>query len=316
MIMKAKLKYILGTIVILLLVISSCTEDTYSLGELTAPSNVVIDAEIVGQDASHPDGDSSGDVKFTITGENILGVKIDFDDSDGNDTFTFLPKGTTTKKYTKNGLNTYRAIVVVAGAGGTTTTLTKEVSVRFDFDPGAEIVTNLTNNASKTWIVDKSVPGHFGVGPWEGCFTPCWWSAGINEKVNCCNCFYTTTFTFKKDVASGLFSLQVVSPDGAFTKTGALAGGLPGIPSSGEEACYTYAGGTSEFAFLPATTGIPASTPSTQVSILLSGVNTFIGYGAVQKDYEILELRSDYMYLRVRGTETGNSWYLKLIPAP
>jgi hypothetical protein len=47
----------------------------------------------------------------------------------------------------------------------------------------------------------------------------------------------------------------------------------------------------------------------------LSGVDTFIGYGAVQKEYEILVITPTYLYVRVQGTETGNAWYLKLKPA-
>ena len=105
--------------------------------------------------------------------------------------------------------------------------------------------------------------------------------------------------------------MQVTNPDGAFTKTGSLTT-LPGIPASGDEGCYSYNGGTSSFSFVPSSTGIAAATPSTQTSILLAGTDTYIGYGAVQKEYEILVLTETYMYLRVQGTETGNAWYLKL----
>jgi hypothetical protein len=45
---------------------------------------------------------------------------------------------------------------------------------------------------------------------------------------------------------------------------------------------------------------------------LLAGTNTFIGYGSLQKEYEILSVTATAMYLRVQGTETGNAWYLKL----
>jgi hypothetical protein len=180
----------------------------------------------------------------------------------------------------------------------------------------------LTNDGSKTWIVDKSVPGHLGVGPWNaGSIRPEWWAAGVNEKVASANCIYTATFTFAKVAASGAYELKVTTPDGAFTKTGALTT-LPGIPSSGAEGCYNYPGGTTGFSFVPASSGAPATassgdnSPSTQTSILLSGVDTFIGYGAVLKEYEILVITPTYLYLRVQGTETGNAWYLKLKPAP
>lgn len=291
---------------------TACKKKEYSMGSLDAPTDVTINTTIVGQDATHPNGDGSGDVQISLTGKNVLAYKIDYNAADGI-TLESLPTGKATKKYTTLGLNTYRITVVAYGPGATSTTVTKDIQVRSDFTPNASIVTNLTGTGSKTWRVDKSIPAHFGVGPWSTTsLTPEWWSAAINEKVACCNCFYTATFTFTK-AANGTYSLTVASPDGAFTKTGALAGGLPGIPSSGGEACYSYGGGTSSFSFVPSSSGIPASAPSTKTAILLGGNNTYIGYGAVLKEYEILSITPTSMYLRVQGTETGNAWYLKLV---
>jgi hypothetical protein len=301
--------YSLTVLLLSLAVLNGCKQKDYALGDLAAPTNLTINTVIVGQDATHPNGDGSGDVKITITADNALSYKVDYDANTPVD-LVFLPTGAVTKKYTNLGLNTYRITAVAYGKGGTSSTVTKDIQVRSDFTPNPAIVTNLTNDASKSWVVDKSVPGHFGVGPWSGSVTPEWWSAGINEKVGCCNCFYTATFTFTK-IASNSYSLQVATPDGAFTKTGSLTT-LPGIPASGAEACYGYGGGTNSFSFIPASTGIAASTPSTQTSILLAGNNTFIGYGALQKEYEILVITPTYMYLRIQGTETGNAWYLKL----
>jgi hypothetical protein len=309
--MKNNFKYIIG-ILVLLIMVSSCKKNNYTLGDLTAPSNVVITTAIAGQDATHPNGDGSGDVQITLTGKNVLSYKIDYNAADGI-SLVFLPNGKATTKYTTLGLNTYRITVVVYGAGGTATTVTKDIQVQSNFTPDPTIVANLTGGTSKTWVVDKSVAGHLGVGPWSTTsVTPEWWAAAINEKVATANCFYTATFTFTKVVATGTYSLQVTSPDGAFTKTGPLAGGLPGIPASGAEACYSYAGGTGAFSFVPSSSGIAASAPSTKTAIQLAGVNTFIGYGAVLKEYEIMVLTSTYMYLRVQGTETGNAWYMKL----
>ena len=307
--MTIKIKHLLG-IFTLLLTISSCVKNDYSLGDLTAPLNVVINTEIAGQDAAHPNGDGSGNVKITITAVNGLSYKVDYDANDPVN-LVYLPTGTITKKYTILGLNTYRITAVAYGKGGTSSTITKDITVRSDFTVAPEIVSNLTNGTSRTWVVDKSVAGHIGVGPWTGAVSPIWWAAAPNEKAASANCFYTATFTFTKVTATNTYSLKVESPDGAFTKTGSLTT-LPGIPSSGAEDCYSYGGGTSNFSFIPASTAISASTPSTQTSILLAGNTTYIGYGAVQKEYEIMILTSTYMYLRVQGTETGNAWYLKL----
>ncbi|MBN9350985.1 MAG: hypothetical protein J0H55_09895 [Chitinophagaceae bacterium] len=307
------MKSLLNNIILVfsvILFIGSCKKQDYQMGALTAPTDVVINTTIAGVDANHPNGDGSGDVTISLSGKNVIAYMIDYDASDGIDLQLF-GKSTATKKYTTLGLNTYRITVVAYGAGASATTVVKDIQVQSNFTPDPAIVTDLTNNASKTWIVNKDVAGHFGVGPWStSSVTPEWWSAAVNEKVACCNCFYTATFTFTQ-TPSG-FSLAVATPDGAFTKTGSLAGGLPGIPSSGAEACYDYAGGTSSFSFVPSSSGIPSSAPTTGTSIKLSGVNTYIGYGAVQKEYEIMSITPTDMYLRVQGTETGNAWYLKL----
>ena len=301
----------------LLVIIGSCKKKDYSMGDLSAPSDVTINTRLIGQDATHPNGNGSGDVEISITGKNILSSKIDYDASNGIN-LEFLPTGKITRKFSSAtpGLNKYRLTVVAYGAGATATTVTKDIQVQFDFIPAASIISNLTGSGSKTWKVDKDVAGHLGVGPWDkdagnasANITPSWWSAGVNEKLGCCNCFYSASFVFTK-TATG-YTITSNTPDGAFTKTGDLAGGLPGIPAAGDEGCYAYSGGTSSFSFVPSGSDVPAAS-STKVGISLGGNNTFIGYGAVQKEYEILSITATTMYLRVRGTEPGNAWYLKL----
>jgi hypothetical protein len=307
--MKSIFKYLLGVLVVFL-ISYSCTEKNYTMGDLTAPSGLVINAEIVGATTASPMGDGSGDVKITVTAKDALSYKVDYDANTPLD-MVYLPTGSITKKYTSLGVNTYKITAIAYGKGGSSTTITKDVTVRSDFTVAPNIASSLTGGTSKTWVVDKSVAGHFGVGPWSNSSaTPEWWAAGVNEKVGCCNCFYTATFTFSKN-ADGTYSLKVTSPDGAFTKTGSLTT-LPGIPGSGDEACYSYGGGTSAFSFIPSSTGVAASTPSTKTAILLAGNTTFIGYGALQKEYEIMVITPTYMYLRAQGTETGNAWYIKL----
>jgi hypothetical protein len=315
--MKTNIKYILGLFFAITLTLVSCTEEKYSLGDLKEPSNIVINAEVVGKDATHPDGDGSGLVNFSISADKAVSYKIDYDASTDEE-FIVVPSGRVTKKYNQIGVFTYKVTAVIYGVGGTSSVVTKDVKV--SFAPTA-IITALTNNSSKKWVIDKSVPGHLGVGPYNvNSIRPEWWAAKIDEKVGSANCLYTATFTFSKIAATGAYELKVTTPDGAFTKTGALTT-LPGIPALGAEGCYDYPGGTSGFSFIPARSGALGdptnadNSPSTQVSIELSGVNTFIGYGAVKKEYEILAITADYLYLRVQGTETGNAWYMKLKPA-
>ena len=62
-------------------VMSSCKKQDFRMGDLTAPSDVVINTTIIGQDANHPDGDGSGDVKIELSGKNVLAYYVDFDAS-------------------------------------------------------------------------------------------------------------------------------------------------------------------------------------------------------------------------------------------
>jgi hypothetical protein len=290
------------------ILLSACKEQEYVLGDLKAPTNLVITTVVKGTTTATPNGDGSGDVTFTLSAENALSFKIDYDATNALD-LVYLPTGTITKKFTTLGTNTYKITAVAYGRGGTSTTITKDITVQSNFTPDPAVVTNLTGGSSKTWIVDKSVGGHFGVGPFTGSIVPEWWAASVNEKVTAAPCFYTAGFKFTA-VSAASYTLQVTTPDGAFTKTGANAT-LAGIPGSGDEGCYAYAGGTSNFSFIPASSAVPAAN-STRTSILLAGTNTFIGYGSLQKEYEILSISATAMYLRVQGTETGNAWYLKL----
>lgn len=316
---KINIRYVFSLFVAFSLVLTSCQEEKYSLGDLGAPSNIVISTEVVGQNTSNPNGDGSGDVNITVNGDNVLSYKIGYNDVTDLTSplsLSLMTSNKVTKKFTTLGVHTYRITVVAYGTGGSSTNVTKEVTVKSTFSPDASTITYLTNDSDKTWVVDKSIPGHFGVGPWSTSSTgPDWWSAAIDEKVLCCNCFYTTTFKFSKNSSSNTYTLQVTNPDGAFTKTGDLAS-IPGIPASGAEGCYPYGGGTSTFSFVPPSSGVSFATMNKQTAIQLDGTTTYIGYGALQREFQFISISANSMYLRVQGTETGNAWYLKLKPVP
>lgn len=311
------LKYIFGLILATMLVLVGCKEETFEFGDLKAPSNLVINTDIVGVSSDNPNGDGSGEVHISVDATDAITYHVGFSKIDdySNVNYKVLPSGVLTTKFTSPGVNTYRISVIAYGPGGSATNATKDIIVRSDFVPDAALVTAITDDASKTWIVDKDVPAHFGVGPW-GDTSPIWWTAGVDEKLETQPCFYSTTFTFTKN-ANGTFELVVdATADGIFTKTGDLTN-LPGIPAEGDEDCYAeYSGGTGSFNFVPSSNGIEATDefPSTKTAMKLGSSDIFIGYGSLQDEYEILEITPNFMYLRVQGTETGNGWYIKLKP--
>ncbi|RYY53212.1 MAG: hypothetical protein EOO09_18825 [Chitinophagaceae bacterium] len=295
----------------LLIAAISCSKPDYSLGELKAPTDVVINVAVVGQDASHPNGDGSGKVDVTVTGKGVVGYGIDYDASNGIK-LDNNPTGKSQKKYAVAGVNTYTITVVAYGSGAEATTVTKDVTVETIFTLNPAIEETVVGTGTRTFKVDGSQSGHLGVGPWDPTnVAPSWWAAAPNEKAATDPCLYSARFKFTKN-ANGTYTIQTLTPGGAFTKTGALAGGLPGIPASGNEGCYPYAGGTSAFTFGPPGSGVEES-KTTLTAITLDGNTTFIGYGAQQKEYEILSFTETSLHLRAQGTEPGNAWYVKLI---
>ena len=59
-----------------LLVFIGCEKEEYTLGAITAPSAISITAEIVGADADNPNGDGTGVVHFTATGNDVITWKF------------------------------------------------------------------------------------------------------------------------------------------------------------------------------------------------------------------------------------------------
>lgn len=295
----------------------SCESDKeYTLGELKAPSDIQIVAMIAGQDEGNPFGDGSGDVTFHVSAKNAVAYGIDFDQNDGINMMA-MPGGVITRKYTKIGVEDYTVNVIAYGAGGTSSNAMTDVTVKFVYEVDPAIVTDLTNNASKTWAINPKIPGHYGVGPWNEAdgdiTTPGWWSAPIDAKVGEADCMYSSTFTFGYDEGTNSYTLNVANPEGAFTKTG-VATSLPTIPGSGDEGCYDYAGGSSTFSFIPSSSPLDESV-STKVAILPDGTETYVASGSMVREYEILELTADKLYIRAHGQgEPWLAWYAILSP--
>ncbi len=296
-----------GFFLALLLLLGSCRETEYSLGELTPPANLVVNIEIVGQTPATPNGDGSGDINVTATARNVIAYKIDFGLTP-EPNFVPLVDGRVSRKMTRTGTHPYTITVVAYGAGGSSTTVTQQVTVRMDWVVNPVIVTNLTNNASKTWVVDRSVDAHFRVGPWADPAT-IWWSAGIDDKVDAAPCFYTAQYIFTR-TGPATFTVRVVSP---LIFANASRTNLPMPAGAAGEACYPFVDRTRALTFAPAETGILPPF-STQTNFIVDGIDGFVGYGSASNTYEILEITDNYMYVRTRGVNAFLAWYLKFRP--
>ncbi len=162
MIMK-NLKYILGSVFLLALVVTSCQDDEAEFGDIIAPTNVTATAEIVGVDANNPNGDGSGIVHFVASSDNAITYRFNF--GDGSDVGV-SPTGEITHQFSLTGLNTYSVTVMASGRGGITTTMTMNIDVfsSFEDDEAKNFLTGGPGN-SKTWYWAADKPGNIGLGP-------------------------------------------------------------------------------------------------------------------------------------------------------
>ena len=276
------------------ILLSSCKEKEYVLGDLKAPTNLVITTVVKGTTTATPNGDGSGDVTFTLSAENALSFKIDYDATNSLD-LVYLPTGTTTKKYTTLGTNTYKVTAVAYGRGGTSTTITKDITVQSNFTPDAAVVANLTGGSSKTWIVDKSVGGHFGVGPWSGSIVPEWWAAGANEKPGCG--LYDDKYIF---YLNG-FKFDMITNGDVYIHN-SLAASFPGSFQNLGDFTAPYQDQLNKSWTL---------TEGTENTITLSN-GAFLGFYTGVNTYRILDLTDSTMTLQYGHHAGGLKWYIRL----
>ena len=87
--------------VIALFFLVSCQEDIYTFGDIDTPSNFVVTAQVLGQNATTaPNGDGSGKVLFTAKADNAISYRYIF----GDGTTTNAPSGIFEKRYNQTGV--------------------------------------------------------------------------------------------------------------------------------------------------------------------------------------------------------------------
>ena len=177
-----------------------CQENEYEFGDITAPTAILITAEIVGQDDTNPFGDGTGAVNFTVSANNASSYVFFFDGI-----AKASPSGIYTKRFSKVGVNNYTVVVKANGAGGVSTTKSMELEVFSSFsDAEAENFLSGSNvGDSKKWYWQADVDVHVGLGPvtddyGNGEFAyEAWWNgikAWDSEKA----CMYDNEFVFKE----------------------------------------------------------------------------------------------------------------------
>jgi hypothetical protein len=292
--MKINFKILATACLAAVVAVVSCKKPDYSFGKIITPTDVTLNTKIEGVDATNPNGNGTGKVDIDVTASNVISYKIDY--GDGNT--EIVSTGKITHKYASPGTSDYTIIVSAIGTGGVTSTATKKVTVFVLFEIPAEMLKNLTNGSSKTWVIARETGGHVGVGP-ANTFSPDYYAATPNQRDAC---LYDDEITFSSDVNKNV-SMAVNNKGQSFITGGATAAyGL-----TGPDNCYTIdVSATRKLTFMDATSG-SSSSNSTGIQFSVPG-NGLIAFGTGGKTYEILSITPTEIHLRNIGSD-GLAWY-------
>jgi beta-glucanase (GH16 family) len=306
--MKNILKFVT---VIALFFMVSCQEDIYTFGDIDTPSNFVVTAQVLGQNATTaPNGDGSGKVLFTAKADNAISYRYIF----GDGTSTNAPSGIFEKRYNQTGLNTFTVTVIATGKGGVAATTTLDVTILSNFeDP--EAVQFLTGGSQKTWYFSASEPGHLGVGPNSTDDTqnyfPLWYQAAPWEKAASAesSCLYANELVFSKVGNQLKFQLNNQGQTFFNKDFQSVVGG-----TAGYDFCYNYnAGGLKNVNLGPSESVImssPSAATRTRGTMMNFSDGGFMGYYIGQSSYEILSISETRMVVRaVMGGNPALAWY-------
>ncbi len=300
--MKKHLKNITKFLLLLVLV-SSCQEDDKTFGGVITPTNLVITAEIVGQDTENPDGDGTGNVNLVAKADNATSYKYFF--SDGSS--VNAPGGELTKRFAKNGVNTYTVTVIAYGTGGNSTTASIDVTVLSLFDD-PDAIQFLTGGSSKTWYWYASKQGHLGVGPNDatdaGAVPQFYAAAPFEKSSGSAACFYKEQLIFSKDGDAIRYNLQ--ADEGVFFNASFNSVGGSSAP---DDQCLAYdTSGTKTVTLGPSESLVPEGKKrGTSLSFTDGG---FMGYYIGTSDYDIISINDTEMTVRaVMGGNPALAWY-------
>ncbi|HEY9185947.1 MAG TPA: hypothetical protein VIM94_11535, partial [Salegentibacter sp.] len=179
--------------VFMLVFFMACTDDDYDIGEITAPTNLQVETNIVGQSEDMPDGDGSGQVTFNANAEGAMTYKFIFE----NGTEITTASGVYTHQFSQTGTKLYAVNIIAYGPGGTASSTNVEVQVLVTYEPPADLIEKLVGDGTKEWRIKAEAAGHFGLGPVGGNIPTEWYGAGPNEKAH--TGMYDDRYIFEED---------------------------------------------------------------------------------------------------------------------
>jgi hypothetical protein len=316
------LKYSIPVFFTLIVMFISCQDDDATFGEVIAPTNLVLSAEIVGVDSNNPNGDGSGFVNFTTSSDNTITYRYNFGDNSGN---VVAPSGNITHRFNKTGLNSYTVSVIASGKGGisSSTSIIVEVFSSFD-DQEAKDFLSGGKGSSKTWFLAASEVGHLGVGGTSEISPDAfWWPSFFaaqpfekcNDDISDCLCDDELTFTLDEN---NQLTYQLNNNGQTFFN--AAHQGIIG-ENAGEDACFDFdTSGTSFVSLAPTTedwSQVPDPDFNPRGTVMNFTNDAFMGYFVSSSSYEILEITENSLYVRtIDGLNPVLAWYHRFSTSP
>jgi beta-glucanase (GH16 family) len=278
----------------------SCQEDEPALGELTVPENLVVNVAVA--------ADQSGNVTVSPTADNALYFHVVF--VPGDTPAVLRPGETASFRFTKSGQYTAPVTVIAFSPGGfaSTKTVNLDLDVRLLID--AQTLQQLAGDGEKRWVWNKTVGGHFGVGPLTN-FYPEYFSAGPNQLNPC---LYDDVLVFSYDASNNYsFTLEPGTDNLVFMNWTEVKRFFPdATPAQYADECRDL---TDKTAFSDDFVVID-NTDGTRTLDLGDG---FMSYWAViSGQYEIMELTADRLTVRgISSPFNGDAplaWYYTFVP--
>ncbi len=289
------MKYIktISQLLLLSVLMIGCKKDDATFGELAAPGKPELNIQIVGQSTQMPYGDGSGNIIITANSENAINYRFDYGDG--------LPDSTKSANsskygYKHTGIQDFIVTVTTFGRGGISSSSSQKITVRRDFVANAELVTQLTGNSSKTWVIDSMAAAHFGVGPADGS-EPIWWAAPPKDKAGLGiyddEYTFTSTKTFTHTTHNSIYGKKeymtifdpALSGSGDFTLEGNTAANYT------ESFSYDGDGGTVEY--------------------IVFSRKGHMGIYVGGHKFQVLSRSASNMSLKTVGQD-GNAWFVKI----
>lgn len=305
------IKYITGLVVLLFLLVG-CEDENFEFGDVIAPSNIEITAEVIGQDVDNPNGDGSGVVNFSANADDALSYTYSY-----NGIQSSMPNGEITYNFSELGTNTYTVTVIAVGTGGITSSRTIEVDVLALYEAPDELKTlvygfdlaNPNSATSKEWRIKAESDGHFGVGPAEE-VNPIWFSAPAGDKA--VTGMYDDRYIFNSD---GTFEINTnfSNDDEAASNEGTIFGQATALDQAfGDQGLTPNGNGEHENYSRENYTGTWSLTaPGGQETLTLTNQGFFGFYVGGSGSYSILTRSATEMMIKTIGDD-GLSWFFIL----